>query len=203
MLWVDHPMLNACDFILLNIVKSLARLLRLFKATGVVLCMAQIFSPDEALAQTSSYKVDLSWDAHADSTVSAYQVYYGTTNGEYTTKIAVGNATQTTISGLSGGTTYYFAVTAINTGGIESAFSNAVAFQPGSLSTSIRTSATGQMVLKVQGLIGQKYNIEASQDLVSWSVISTVTIQDGGSLDFVDPDTGRFHKRFYRTRKVP
>ena len=42
----------------------------------------------------------------------------------YTTKVTVGNTTQTVISGLADGTTYYFAATAYDNSGIESPLSN-------------------------------------------------------------------------------
>jgi fibronectin type 3 domain-containing protein len=62
------------------------------------------------------------------STVTAYRVYYGTASGSYQQQrgagISAGSSTAYTATGLNAGTQYYFAVTAIDNAGNESAFSN-------------------------------------------------------------------------------
>jgi hypothetical protein len=72
----------------------------------------------------------LTWDAVADADLSGYRVYYGTASGTYFqplgTGISVGNVTTYQFTGLSSGTRYYFAVTAVDTSNNESAFSNEV-----------------------------------------------------------------------------
>ncbi len=74
----------------------------------------------------------LTWDApttNADGTpltdLAGYKVYYGTTSGNYTDVIDVGNVTTYKVEGLQPGT-YYFAVTAYDTSGNESNYSNEV-----------------------------------------------------------------------------
>lgn len=57
--------------------------------------------------------------------LAGYRVYYGTSPGGYTETIDVGNVTTTTITDLSPGT-YYFAVTAYDSDGGESALSGEV-----------------------------------------------------------------------------
>lgn len=79
-----------------------------------------------AMAQATQ-SLNLVWDASPDSTVSGYRVYYGTSSGNYTTVIDVGNTTTATISNLTPGTTYYFVVTAYNASGVESTPSNETA----------------------------------------------------------------------------
>ena len=69
--------------------------------------------------------VQLAWDPNTDSDLAGYKVYYGTVSGSYGTTITVGNQTTYTVTGLPAGT-YYFVVTAYNTAGIESGFSNEV-----------------------------------------------------------------------------
>jgi hypothetical protein len=71
----------------------------------------------------------LSWSAVAgDSTLAGYRVYYGVAPGSYfqarSNGLEVGNVTTYTLTGLSGATTYYFAVTAYDWALNESAFSN-------------------------------------------------------------------------------
>lgn len=68
------------------------------------------------------------WGASPSSTVSAYRVYYGTASGSYQQQrgagISAGSSTAYTLPGLTAGTRYYFAVTAVDNAGSESAFSN-------------------------------------------------------------------------------
>jgi len=70
----------------------------------------------------------LAWNAVTGSTVSGYRVYYGTTSGKYQQSLGagtwVGNATSFNLTGLLTGATYFFAVTAVDSQGNESAFSN-------------------------------------------------------------------------------
>lgn len=163
-------------------------------------------------AQTSqgSYKVKLAWNASISKDVTGYRIHYGTTSGTYTTSIVLGNVTSTAVSGLAEGATYHFAVSAFNAAGLESGVSNEVNFKPGQLALKIRTTATtandatattanGATVLIVRGLIGRQYDIEASVDLNTWILIDTVTLPDGGSLEFSDPEAASHPRRFYRT----
>jgi len=71
----------------------------------------------------------LSWNAvTGDPTFAGYRVYYGTATRSYLQALGngldVGNVTTFTLTGLSGATTYYFAVTAYDWALNESAFSN-------------------------------------------------------------------------------
>ena len=74
--------------------------------------------------QTESVKV--SWDANSESDLSGYRLHYGILSGNYKTVVNVGNVTSHEIGGLEIGKTYYFALTAYDTSGNESGFSNEV-----------------------------------------------------------------------------
>jgi hypothetical protein len=65
----------------------------------------------------------LSWDANTE--LAGYTVYYGTISGVYSVIVPVGLVTTYTVTGLNPGT-YYFAVTAENTSGVSSGYSNQV-----------------------------------------------------------------------------
>ena len=76
----------------------------------------------------------LSWTAPTENTdgtpitgLAGYHIYYGTSQDALDTTVTVADATQTSfvISGLTAGT-YYFAVAAYNSAGIDSADSNIV-----------------------------------------------------------------------------
>ena len=70
-------------------------------------------------------KVKVMWDANVESDLAGYRVYYGLTSGDYNKVIDVGNQISCIISGLLD-TTYYFAVTAYDTSGNESDYSDEV-----------------------------------------------------------------------------
>lgn len=75
----------------------------------------------------------LSWEpptTNADGTplndLAGHKVYYGTASKTYNSTLDVGNVTTYTISNLAGNATYYFAVTAYDTSGNESGYSDEV-----------------------------------------------------------------------------
>ncbi len=65
----------------------------------------------------------LSWDTNTETDLAGYHVHYGTASGVYSVVVPVGNITTYTVTGLGPGT-YYFAMTADNTSGGRSGFSN-------------------------------------------------------------------------------
>jgi len=85
----------------------------------------------------------LSWNApkaNADGTsltdLAGYKVYSGTSPGNYTSTLDVGNVVSISMGGLQDGQLYYFAVTAYDSMGLESGFSNEASVTP-SLDTPI------------------------------------------------------------------
>lgn len=74
--------------------------------------------------------VRVSWDATPNANVVGYRLYYGTAPGAYEQPkgagIPVGNANSHLVEDLTRGQTFYFAVTAIDGAGGESAFSEEV-----------------------------------------------------------------------------
>jgi len=71
----------------------------------------------------SAAVVRISWNANTESDLEGYRVFYGTSHGSYGSVINVGRRTTIDVSGLAAGMTYYFAVTAYDFNGNESAFS--------------------------------------------------------------------------------
>src|SRR5215470_4257913 len=83
------------------------------------------------LSQTLAGTVSIAWDPVTDADLAGYRVYYGTSPGNYTQSVDVGNITSTTISGLTDCTNYYFGVKAYDTAANESAtFSNEISGWP-------------------------------------------------------------------------
>lgn len=90
-------------------------------------------SPAVAVGPSSptpiSNAATLAWSPPVAATnLSGYRLYYGTAPGTYLQPYgqgySVGNVTSYTLMGLSGGTRYYFAVTAVDILGNESGYSN-------------------------------------------------------------------------------
>jgi Bacterial Ig domain len=92
-------------------------------------------APSSCLAVES---VSLDWDPSPSPDVAGYNVYYGAAPRAYTNTASVGNATNTIISGLVEGVTYYFAATATDATGLESDYSNEVNY-------SVPVAATNQL----------------------------------------------------------
>ena len=80
-----------------------------------------------ALAQeeASAAQATLRWDYSA-SGAAGFALYWGTSSGQYSTRIDVGNTTTYTVSGLASGANYYYVVVAYDPAKVESPRSNEV-----------------------------------------------------------------------------
>jgi hypothetical protein len=200
---------------------------RLARILGGTIFLALLCNPIQALSGNvlPGQNVTLAWKPTASPGGAGYKLYYGGASGRYTNGISSG-ATNVAISGLIPGATYYFAVTSYSLLGVESAFSGEVSYTvpappavevaravptppavevsqtvpalPAALS--FQVTAAGQFVLSVSGPAGQTYEIQATQDLMTWTVIGNVTVGAGGSLDFSDTNAPGFSSRFYRAQ---
>lgn len=74
--------------------------------------------------------VMLGWDANSEAYLAGYRVYWGTASRVYTNDprptVPVSSDPVYTVTGLTPGVKYYFAVTAYSTTGLESGYSNEV-----------------------------------------------------------------------------
>ena len=81
------------------------------------------------LAETAhSATVTLAWDPNPEPTVAGYRLYLGTSPGYYTSSVDVAAATRATVSSLIEGVTYYMAVTAYDTSGNQSGYSDEIVY---------------------------------------------------------------------------
>jgi hypothetical protein len=166
-----------------------------------------LFNSVQAFGTTvpAGQSVTLTWIPNTDPDVAGYNVYYSVVSGTYTNMINAGNATNTTISGLVTGVTYYFAATTYDSFGRQSGYSAEASYvvPPAPSKVQIRSAPAGQFILTVTGPAGQAYNVLATQDFKTWTIIGTVTLGTSGSLDFADTNAASFSKRFYRTQQTP
>jgi len=86
---------------------------------------ALIFS---RLPVSGSQNITLAWDPNTERDLAGYLLYYGTASRSYIRSNIVAGRTQATVSNLTDGVTYYFAVKAYNTSGLQSDFSNEVSY---------------------------------------------------------------------------
>ena len=73
-------------------------------------------------------EVTVAWNPNIESDLAGYKVYYGIVTGMYDTSVDVGNKTNYTILGIVSGQGYFIAVTAYDTSGNESGYSNEISY---------------------------------------------------------------------------
>jgi hypothetical protein len=178
------------------VIPQLLKIGELMKLLVVFLTLAVFVMSAQAQAN-----VTLAWNPSSNPLVAGFNIYYGGASGVYTNKTSVGAATSFTFSNLVYGATYYFAATTYSAAGAESALSGAVAYTVPMSTSGLQLAVTTarQFVLIVTGLSSHTYDIQATQDFKTWTVIGTVTVGANGSLTFTDTTAASFPKRFYRT----
>jgi len=163
--------------------------------------------------QAYSAALTLQWDPNTEPDVVGYKLHYGpesrtiSANGQYADEIDVGNLVISSLDTLSNSSTNFFAVTAYNSAGLESEFSNEVVgillgdgqllaisyvneAAPDEVTLSWPSSATG-------------YVLEFATDLSSpsWQEI-TAGIADAGGRKSITVNTASGNG-FYRLRPPP
>lgn len=94
--------------------------------------LSVVFSFIALFSSQAEQSVTLAWDQNPETDIGGYIVYYGVSSRNYTNAVNVGNVTTNTVASLVDGVTYFFAVTAYNTNGLESDFSDEVSYaRPG------------------------------------------------------------------------
>jgi hypothetical protein len=148
--------------------------------------------------------VTLAWNPSPDSNVTGYRLYYGTASHNYTNTVPADLSATATVAGLAEGATYVFAVTAINNLGMESDYSNEISYTVPSTGPrlEVRIDPNQQVILRITGQPGHTYEIQATQNFTNWNAISVVTLDAGGSLDFIDVAAAGQPSRSYRLREI-
>lgn len=144
--------------------------------------------------------VALDWTASTSTNAAGYDVYFGTTSGNYTNKVNVGNTTSVTISNLVPGVTYYFAATAYDANGNESTFSGEISYiVPGVLTMTPAATPGGAPVIQFPVVPGSWYEVQATTDFKNWTTVGqTGVMQSNIWMQFTDPYASQFSSRYYR-----
>ncbi len=90
----------------------------------IIFTYSLISSTDSAFAA----QVTLGWDPDTSPGVAGYEIYWGTVSKNYSWSANAGAQTTYTVSSLTQGATYYFATTAYDATGNQSALSNEVSY---------------------------------------------------------------------------
>ena len=95
---------------------------------AIIACASPDSAPTSEMATTTGETATLSWNANSEPDLQGYKIYLATTSGGYGAPITTlpMDVTSYTVTGLETGTTYFFSVTAYNSSGAESSFSNEV-----------------------------------------------------------------------------
>lgn len=95
---------------------------------AIIACASPDSAPTSEMTAATSETATLSWNANSEPDLQGYKIYLATTSGGYGAPITTlpMDVTSHTVTGLETGTTYFFAVTAYNSSGAESSFSNEV-----------------------------------------------------------------------------
>jgi hypothetical protein len=132
---------------------------------SVLFIIAAMLIPASMLFATD---IKLAWDANADPNLAGYKVYIGTASKQYGAPINVGKQTTYSVPNPAPGT-YYFAVTAYNTSGQESGFSNEVVYSIPTISIVTPTSA-GTFTSEAATLfVGGTASDNTGVTLVTWT----------------------------------
>lgn len=146
--------------------------------------------------------VTLAWDANSETNVIGYRLHYGPTSGQYTNSITINSPlTSATVYNLTGGSEYFFAVTAFNESGLESDPSNEVSYLVPQAAPTLTIERTflSTMVLTVKGKPGEEVIIQATRDLDApiWEEAFRGIIPSSGEITFIEA-TNSSARRFYR-----
>ncbi len=113
----------------MDLPRSMASHYHLFQICLFLLVATACASPDSApTSEPTGGTAMLSWDASVGPDLAGYKIYQATTSGAYGAPIAAVamDVTSYTVTDLETDTTHFFTVTAYNSNGAESSFSNEV-----------------------------------------------------------------------------
>jgi hypothetical protein len=168
---------NQARKIVCRFVRDTVFIKRLTYAVGLIVYSLIILAQSSAQGANG---VTLAWNASSNTNVVGYNVYYGGSSGDYTNKLFVGDVTKATITGLTPGATYYFAVTSVSAGGGESGFSAEISYTvPDPVVLALNPTRVGGVItslsLTASGNIPAQWTIEGSIDLKNWAPVISGT----------------------------
>ncbi len=192
----------------------LAIFIRPTRRRWLVTALAGIFILSALVRARGSQNVVLAWNPSPATNVVGYNVYFGTESGSYPFLINLDNVTDTQIYGLADGATYFFAVSATDSEGDESALSEEISYTvplppPVTLAAQVFPEADGQppymVITTTDSLIGW-WEVDCSTDLQNWGVYRfgysySDVLRYGGGLNLRVPLDPAQPQMFFRLLK--
>jgi hypothetical protein len=174
---------------------------------SLLIVLLTLFGHVQALAlDAETASVTVAWDPSPSEGVMGYVVYVGTESRTYTRSIPTGSETSCVIDNLIRGVTYYIAVTAVDSTGLESDFSEELEYTPPPAEVTppitLTFSQTGSVSLSSTGTVAREYDVLASQDLLTWTNLARIAAGPDGEINFTDDQAPDFSKRFYQFVEV-
>jgi hypothetical protein len=133
------------------------------KRQSLLLALSLVFLLFGPTSFLDAADVTLSWTPNIESDLAGYKVYHGTTSRIYGTAVDIGKQTSYVVTGLGLGT-HYFALTAYDTSGAESGFSNEV--------SKVLSDTTAPIISGVRPT-----NLTSTGVVIIWNTNKTATSQ--------------------------
>lgn len=148
--------------------------------------------------------LNLAWNPNPEPDIDYYRVYVGTASRQYTQSYSTAQPFFA-IPPLPDGAKYYFAVTAVNSAGLESDYSDEISTSGESDSGSIGTTITPTISstsfrLTVSASPGISVTFESSTNLVDWQLHSSVLANAQGLATLIQSRSSLVPGRFFRVR---
>ena len=150
-------------------------------------------TPQNLIATAGNGQVTLKWNKNTEADFLKYKIYEGKTSGSKTlvdSSSALITDTTRTLSGLTNGTTYYFCITAVNSTGMESGFSNEVNATPivALLPTITSFTPTSGPIGTIVTITGTNFAPVAGSNIVYFGAVkATVTAVTSTSISVMVP----------------
>jgi hypothetical protein len=128
-------------------------------------------------------------------------------SGAYTNSVNVAGGISATVTNLQEGSTYFFAVTAYNSDGLESIPSSEISYEVPivfhaagpNLELTSNAQSGGAAQIRFLGSANQTYELQATADLQNWTTIWYSLPQTTSQwLEYQDADAVNSAIRFYR-----
>ena len=142
--------------------------------------------PTGLVASPTNGGANLSWNPNAEPDLLEYVIYRGTSSGGPYVEQDRDDATAWGDGGLTNGVTYYYVVTAVNTGGNESGFSNEAAVTP--IDNNPPANPTGLSGTPTDGGANLTWNANAEPDLREYVIYRGLA--SGGPYNEIDRKVG-------------
>ena len=120
--------------------------------------------------------VVVSWQPNTEPDLAGYRIFYGTTTNFYSVTLDAGTATQWTVNNLTTGNTYYFAVTAYDTCGNESAYSQEASILIQDIAPPTVVSSACEMGDRVKVVFSEPLEKASAELITNYSINNGITV---------------------------